>query len=225
MTAYRTRSCTCKVTTGYGGKRPKTCEHGNRFLTKAQINPPPRKPPNRSSEKNKEKVSKRGSTLRRTQRRESAAERAAREHFNETVKAWPCWFMAERPCEVCGGSGTVVGPLGLHELTDGYRCPGCKGDGRHHCSGPKDAHHLIPKQFIRQRFEAVLPEPEFVAILFNPKIGAPLCRKAHDQITLGADRIYFEDLSEECLEYVGSLPDFMLMRLELEAPKRAGVVA
>lgn len=55
----------------------------------------------------------------------------------------------------------------------------------------------------------------------RPLIGAPLCRYgAHEPVEKGTDRIYWEDLSEECLEYVGSLPDFMLLRLELECPKR-----
>jgi hypothetical protein len=69
-------------------------------------------------------------------------------------------------------------------------------------------------------FQGVLPEEQFVAILHNPKIGAPLCRKAHDAIEAKADRIYWEDLSDECLEYVGSLPDFCLIELERLCPKR-----
>lgn len=200
--------CDCEFITGTGQKRPTSCPHGNRYETEAQINP-----------------RKRGSTLKRTQRRESAAERAAREHFNETVKAWPCWFRLHRYCERCEGTGIGKLTWRAETGTTAHTCDSCRGTHRHVCEGPKDAHHLIPKQFIRQRFEAVLPEPEFVAILFNPKIGAPLCRKAHDRIESGADRIYFEDLSDECLEYVGSLPDFMLMRLELKCPKRAGVRA
>lgn len=159
---------------------------------------------------------KRSGTLKRTQRRESALERRAREHFNETVKDWPCWFRS-RPgerikgeCEDCGGEGAMAGE----------QCSSCRGYGRHHCEGRKDAHHLIPKQYIRRMFQAVLPEPEFVAILFNPLIGAPLCRKAHDSIERGFDRIYWQDLSDECIEYVSSLPDFMLIELERKCPKR-----
>jgi hypothetical protein len=162
--------------------------------------------------------------LKRTRRRETPAEREAREHFNTVVKSYPCWFRVTRPCGNCSGAGEV------ETLLEGdyakATCAACGGDGRHHCSGERDAHHVIPKQFIRRMFQAVLPEPAFVAILFNPKIGAPLCRYgAHEPIERKQTRIYWEDLSEECIEYVGSLPDFMLIELERQCPKRSAVAA
>lgn len=89
----------------------------------------------------------------------------------------------------------------------------------HVCDGRLDAHHLVPKQFIRTRF-STLPEPDLLAILFHPHIGAPLCRVAHEQVTRRSEYVYWHELSEECLELVGSLPDFMLLRLEAESPKR-----
>lgn len=61
--------------------------------------------------------------------------------------------------------------------------------------------------------------PACFGVLFNPKIGAPLCRKAHDRIESGADQIYWEDLTDDCIEYVFSLPDFVALRLEEECPK------
>jgi hypothetical protein len=207
MTVWIARGCGCTYTGVMGAKRPRICDaHGNIFQSEkalAQSNPAtPRK----------------GSGLKRTQRRESAAEKRARLHFNETVKAWPCWFKLHRPCDVCGGEGQASSAITGDRV---FWCSTCDGTGQHVCSGRKDAHHLVPKSFLRQRFEAVLPEEEFVAILFNPKIGAPLCRKAHDAIESGRDRICWEDLSDDCIEYVSSLPDFVLMRLELESPKRA----
>lgn len=89
----------------------------------------------------------------------------------------------------------------------------------HHCTFPLDAHHLIPKQFIRQRLE-VPDEAELLAVLYHPLIGAPLCRAAHEAVERGGDRIYWEELSEECIRFVAGLPEFMTLRLEEECPKR-----
>ena len=93
----------------------------------------------------------------------------------------------------------------------------------HVCSFPLDAHHLIPKQFIKQRLD--LPEDELLAILFHPLIGAPLCRAAHDAVERGTDRIYWDELSPECIQFASppSLPEFMALRLEKECPKREAV--
>lgn len=216
--------CGCAETTFMGQKRPNLCEHGNLFV----------------------KVDESGGSkplpkpLKRTRRRETAAEKKARLRFNDVVKGWPCWFRATRPCEVCGGDGQVqsieiepdcCGKLNSagecrgdcaipKEVQEIDVCPACEGDGKHHCGYPKDAHHLIPKDFIRQRFRGITTEEQLLVVLFNPLIGAPLCRKAHDSVEAGSDRIWWEDLSDECLEYVSSLPDFMLLRLELECPKR-----
>jgi hypothetical protein len=227
VTKLLTRNCECTFTTGTGQGRPKKCECGNHFWTERQLNPPERKPlapvskKRQAEEESGARPKRPRKGLKQTQRRETAAEKRAREDFNETVKSYPCWFRATRSCENCGGKGTVTGPLGLHELTDGYPCPACHGDGRHHCRGPKDAHHVLPKRFIRMQFQALLPEKDFVAILFNPAIGAPLCRYgAHESVEKKLDRIYWEDLSEECIEYVGTLPDFVLIELERQCPKR-----
>jgi len=195
------KPCGCTQQPVMGAKRPKLCDHGNLFEKPADASKP-RRP------------------LKRTQRRETAAERRARLHFNEVVKGWRCWFEATRPCEVCGGSGWT----GQSSTAMNY-CLVCQGDGRHHCGGGfKDAHHLIPKDFIRQRYRGIANEEQLLAVLFNPLIGAPLCRKAHDAVEAGSDHIYWEDLSEECLEYVSGLPDFMLLRLERECPKREAVL-
>ena len=94
----------------------------------------------------------------------------------------------------------------------------------HRCDGPRDAHHLIPKQFIRQRL-SYLPEGDLLPILFNPLIGASLCRQGHDEIEGRRTFIYWDELTEECLEWVGSQPDFMLLRLEEMCPKREVSVA
>lgn len=162
---------------------------------------------------------RRRSSLKRTRRKESKAERAARDNFNDKVKARACWFSWHRPCWKCNGAAELDRFGDDGHFVGKVTCPACNGDGKHHCEGRKDAHHLIPKQFIRNRFSH-LPEDQLLAILFNPKIGAPICRKAHDRIEAGFDRIYWQDLTDEAIEYVGSLPDFMLLRLEEECPKR-----
>lgn len=230
MTVLATRDCECSVVY-FSGKRPEKCEHGRRFQTAAELAPPkPRKPLRPVSEKRAAelasgaRVAPKRKPLKRTHRRETPLEKEARDHFNDVVKSYPCWFRVTRPCGNCGGSGEV------ETLLEGdfamATCAACGGDGRHHCSGEKDAHHVIKKQFIRRMFQAVLPEPAFVAILFNPRIGAPLCRYgSHEPVEKGQARIYWEDLSEECIEYVGSLPDFMLIELERQCPKRSAVAA
>lgn len=209
----------CVVDVGMSRPHPGDCPEGHgRYRYEKEL----RRTGSLSRASEKKAARKRGAGLKRTRRRETAAEKRARLHFNDTVKSWPCWFRKHRPCEACGGEGTTFLPL-ESELAGwevSIDCDVCGGSGEHTCSGRKDAHHLIPKDFIRRMFEAVLPEDQFVAILHNPKIGAPLCRKAHDRIEAGSDRIYWEDLSEECIEYVGSLPDFVLIRLERECPKR-----
>lgn len=202
---HRTPSGCCEKDIGSSKAHvPQVCAHGELLIYTKQLG--------RSAGTGKRP------TLKRTQRRETAAEKKARLRFNKVVKGWPCWFGATRPCEECGGTGCWSDWNG--EEGGGGTCGLCEGDGKHRCSGIKDAHHLIPKDFIRQRFRGLLPEDELLEILFNPLIGAPLCRKAHDAITSKSDRIYWQDLTDECLEYVGSLPDFMLLRLERECLKR-----
>lgn len=88
----------------------------------------------------------------------------------------------------------------------------------HTCAYPLDAHHLVPKQFLRLRLE--LPEDELLEVLYNPLIGAPLCRSAHNAVEARADFIYRDELSPECLRFVASLPSFVLIRLEEQCPSR-----
>jgi hypothetical protein len=196
--------CGCSQESFMGQKRPTLCDHGNLFEKPASASKP-RRP------------------LKRTQRRETAAERRARDHFNDVVKSWRCWFSKHRPCGLCHGGGEIRSHAGYGATW--MTCFECGGVGKHNCTYPKDAHHLIPKDFIRQRYRGIASEEKLLAVLFNPLIGAPLCRKAHDAIEAGSDHIYWEDLSEECLEYVSGLPDFMLLRLERECPKREAVSA
>jgi hypothetical protein len=150
--------------------------------------------------------------MKRTRRRISAAETQARERFNETVKCWPCYF----------------GPTHIR-LAQSYEQLGRYYRRIHYCDGVLDAHHLVEKQWIRRNFSD-LPEAELLAILFDPRIGAPLCRRAHDNIK--NERIGWDELSDECIEFcaevderyrdlgAGRLRPSMLTRLKLECPAR-----
>ena len=114
-----------------------------------------------------------------------------------------------------------------------------EGDPRrpgHTCRYPLDGHHLVSKDWILQHF-ADLPLRDLLAILFDPRIGAPLCRVAHDQVEYSSAPdtcIYFDELRIECIEFCewvdekyGDVPTAaggkrpsMLERLKLESPAR-----
>jgi hypothetical protein len=68
----RDEVCECTFTTGTGQARPEKCEHGNRYWTERQLNPPERKPLAQKSakrqaeeESGKRPKQRRGSTLKR----------------------------------------------------------------------------------------------------------------------------------------------------------------
>lgn len=69
MTRFRTRDCTCTAQTWTGQKRPDHCEHGNRFQTEAELEPPKRSalapvsPKRQAEEDAGTRPKRRGSTL------------------------------------------------------------------------------------------------------------------------------------------------------------------
>jgi hypothetical protein len=98
----------------------------------------------------------------------------------------------------------------------------------HRCRFPLEGHHLVSKDWIFQTF-GDLPLPELLAILFDPRIGAPLCRTSHDLVeysTAPDACIYFEELRFECVEFCEAIDakypgrPSMLERLKLENPER-----
>lgn len=144
--------------------------------------------------------------------RETPARRSARERFNRTVRRHGCFYSSYR-------------------TEDGK--PRREG---HHCSYPLDAHHIVSKQFIESNYADLL-EDELLAILFDPRIGAPLCRGGHEGVkTL---KIFWDEVSEECKEACaevdrrwldvptpsGARRQSMYARLELECPKREAATA
>ena len=83
MTRLATRDCECKHVVAMSQKRPERCEHGNRFQTEAELNPPERKPmrsvsPKREAEEEAgARKRSRGTTMNRTKSFEaSPAQRA-----------------------------------------------------------------------------------------------------------------------------------------------------
>jgi hypothetical protein len=107
----------------------------------------------------------------------------------------------------------------FNEAVKAWPCLFSESRRRHVCDGELDAHHLVPKNFLRFRLSD-WSERDLLEVLFHPHIGAPLCRRAHELVTVKAEYVYWDELSPECLDFVSSLPDFVLMRLEKESPKR-----
>lgn len=77
------------------------------------------------------------------------------------------------------------------------------GDRRrpdHTCRYPLDPHHLIPVQWMKR--ELSLPPEELVALISNPLLGAPLCRKAHDAVEYSPDEhIYRDELNPDLVAF------------------------
>lgn len=101
----------------------------------------------------------------------SSEETKARQRFNQEVRASACFYS-----EVIEAGGE-------------------KRRRGHVCTYPLDAHHLVEKQWIRREL-GDLPEDELLEILYNPAIGAPLCRAGHEGVK--RLRIHWHELSDEC---------------------------
>jgi hypothetical protein len=123
--------------------------------------------------------------------RETPARRSAREAFNRAVKAHRCFYSAYRAA------------------TGKPRREG------HRCTYPLDAHHIVEKRWIEDNFPD-LSEAELLAILFDPRIGAPLCRSGHDAVK--SLRIFWDEVSDECKEACREVD-----RQWLDVPTPAGV--
>lgn len=87
----------------------------------------------------------------------------------------------------------------------------------HSCSGPLQAHHLLPQRAIKEHFRG-RPEAELIEALYNPVIGAPLCAHAHHLVEMRREHIYWDELTQACVEFCVSIG--MEGRLLLACPKR-----
>lgn len=124
-----------------------------------------------------------------------AAEKAALDVFNELVLN--DWEGTPQPC--------------LWSITR---------SNKHHCEGPLDAHYLIEKQFLRNHPPFTeLPEDEHLAIVYDPRIGVPLCRfGAHAPVTNHLDYVYLEEIPLAATDFAVDLN--IVHRLERECPRR-----
>ena len=160
----------------------------------------------------RKKASRRGGRLRDV----SSAEEAARKEFSRLVREWPCWARKHRPCEGCAGQG--------FNTTTGEVCALCEGDGKHHCRGRKNAHHLIPVDFLRDIY-ADLDESDFLEIAYAVILGAPACQhNFHAALEARTDYVYWHELDPELIEWCqrqeAKYPGrpSLLDRLKLESP-------
>lgn len=126
-------------------------------------------------------------------------EKAARANFSRVVKANPCFFLD----------------------TDDF---GNRRRPDHVCTYPLDAHHILPKGVLKR--ELSLPPEEMVELIWNPLIGAPLCRAAHHLVEVGSDHIYWDELNPELIAFCERFDAThagersLLHRLQLESPER-----
>jgi hypothetical protein len=112
-----------------------------------------------------------------------------------------------------------------------WPCWGKRHRPGHSCRGPKDAHHLVPKDWIGRTFSD-LPEDELLAIMFEPVIGMPACRFVlHDALETRADVVLLHELRDDVRLFCKSIDEkypghpSMLGRLELESPPSRALAA
>jgi hypothetical protein len=134
-----------------------------------------------------------------SQREGLPGEKAARGRFRSVVTQRPCFFLDRDE-------------MGERRRPD------------HSCTYPLDAHHLLPKGWLRRELD--LPPEDLVAVMWNPIIGAPLCRAAHEAVERGVAYIYRDELEPDlvafCERFDTQNPGqrSLLERLFLECPER-----
>lgn len=133
-------------------------------------------------------------------RNELPGEAMARARFNFVVCERPCFFLD-------------VDEAGERRRPD------------HVCRYPLDAHHLLRVEWMKR--ELSLPPEELVRLAFNPLIGAPLCRAAHDAVEYQPDEhIYRDELNPELVEFCERFDNehpeqrSLLEQLYLRCPER-----
>ena len=82
----------------------------------------------------------------------------------------------------------------------------------HVCRGVRDAHHVIPKQYLRQRF------PGRWGVIYDPAVGVTLCRAAHEAVTRHSDYVFWDEVPQRVIDFAEARG--ILQRLERECPKR-----
>lgn len=125
------------------------------------------------------KLPKSGLSDQQTAREGLPGEKAARSRFRQVVTARPCFFLD-------------IDDFGERRRPD------------HVCTYPLDAHHIIPKGWIKREL-SMLPADELVELAWNPLIGAPLCRGAHEAVERGVADIYWHELNPDLRSLVEQL--------------------
>lgn len=98
----------------------------------------------------------------------------------------------------------------------------------HRCWGPVDPHHLVPASWIRHTFSD-LPDDELALILYEPVIGAPVCRAYHEALENRSEVIAWHELDDEAKLFCKRIDErypghqSMYERLKLESPVREAV--
>jgi len=118
---------------------------------------------------------KSGLSNKQTSREGLLGEARARSRFRQVVTAKPCFFLDRDE-------------FGERRRPD------------HSCTYPLDAHHIIPKGWIKREL-SMLPAAELVELAWNPLIGAPLCRGAHEAVERGVADIYRDELNPDLFAY------------------------
>lgn len=71
----------------------------------------------------------------------------------------------------------------------------------HECDGPTDAMHIIPKQWLKNRFQYDLEPEQLADMVYSPLIGAPGCRRVHGLIDGFGVRLGVSQLPEDAVAW------------------------
>lgn len=113
--------------------------------------------------------------------------------------------------------------LRFTQLVTEWPCWAKENRRGHICWGDIDPHHLVPAGFIRSAFSDLRPD-EMAEILYEPVLGAPVCRSFHEALENRSEVIHWHELDDEvklfCKRIDERFPGHqsMLARLELESP-------
>ena len=92
----------------------------------------------------------------------------------------------------------------------------------HRCEGQLDPHHVLPKQFLKAHF-STQPDSIKWRLIHAPELGVPLCRSAHDAVTVHATHVWREELPARVCDFASEWG--VGWRLEQECPSLGANVA
>jgi hypothetical protein len=68
----------------------------------------------------------------------------------------------------------------------------------HECDGELDPHHLIRKQLLRDAF---MRREDRLDHIYAPEIGVPLCRRAHELVTVHSTNVFREEVPARAVDW------------------------